>query len=476
MPTPASHPTFDVAAVRRRFPALKQSISGVPPVYLDNPGGTQVPQTVIDAMRDYLVTANSNHGGAFRTSQLTDKTVADARAAMADLLNAPSPDQIVFGQNMTSLTMSISRAIGQTLNKGDEIVLTRMDHDANIAPWLLSAGDRGLKVKWVDWDAESGRLRLDQMAKLIGRKTRLVACTYASNALGTINDVKQVTQMAHAAGAMAYLDAVHYSPHGPVDVQALDCDFLVCSAYKFFGPHVGVLYGKREHLESLPAYKVRPAPDSIPERWETGTKNHEGIAGTLAAIEYLDWIGEAFGKPFSNEVKGYGSGRRRRLKLAMHAIKGYEKALSTRLLDGLRRIKSVTVAGITDKELLDQRLPTIIFNVKGMTPAHVASELGKRGIYVWDGNYYALEVMERLGREAYGGMVRVGAVHYNTVREINHFLGALKEVAGNGLKVIEGGKSLSTAEKAASRKKTGTRRTRQPVKQARATGRRPDLS
>jgi selenocysteine lyase/cysteine desulfurase len=243
--------------------------------------------------------------------------------------------------------------------------------------------------------------------------------------------------------------------------------------YKFF---IGVLYGKRQHLESLPAYKVRPAPDAIPERWETGTKNHEGIAGTLAAIEYLDWIGEEFGKPYSNEVKGYGGGRRRRLKLAMHAIKDYEKTLSARLLDGLRGIKNVTVAGITDKSLLDYRLPTIIFTVKGMAPAHVASEMGKRGIYVWDGNYYALEVMERLGRESYGGMVRVGAAHYNNVREINRFLKALKEIASNGLKVIEGGKSQSTTDKSAPKKKTGTRRTRQPAKQARATGRRPDLS
>src|SRR5574341_282 len=429
MPTPASHPTFDVAAVRRRFPALKQSISGVPPVYLDNPGCTQVPQTVIDAMRDYLLTANSNHGGAFRTSQLTDKTVADARIAMADLLNAPSPDQIVFGQNMTTLTMSISRAIGQTLNKGDEIVLTRMDHDANIAPWLLSARDRGLKVKWVDWDAESGRLRLDQMAKLIGRKTRLVACTYASNALGTINDVRQVTQMAHTVGAMAYLDAVHYTPHGPVDVQALDCDFLVCSAYKFFGPHVGALYGKREHLERLPAYKVRPAPEESPERWETGTQNHEGLAGVVAAVDYLAWVGEQFGAPFSGQAKRL-KGRRRAVRTGMLAVKTYEQTLSRRLLEGLAALDRVTIAGITEMDALAERTPTVIFTIGGKSPREAAAALGKAGIYVWDGNYYALEVMNALGREGQGGMIRVGAVHYNTLKEIDRFLDEVGRLAG----------------------------------------------
>lgn len=465
---------FNVTTIRRRYPALGQKVNGGRPVYFDNPGGTQTPRSVIDAMRRYMIEANCNQHGCFHTSELTDQVINDTREAMADLLNAPSADEIVFGPNMTTLTFQMSRAIGITLSRGDQIILTRMDHDANIAPWLLIARDHSLKVRWVDFDPSTGLLDMAGLEKQITPRTKLIACGYASNALGTINDIKKITQIAHQAGAMIYVDAVQYAPHGPIDVQDLDCDFLVCSAYKFFGPHIGALYGKRQHLESLPAYKVRPAPDAIPERWEIGTKNHEGIAGTLAAVEYLDWIGEEFGKQVSHEVRGY-SGRRRRLKLAMHAIKDYEKTLSEHLLDGMGRIKNVTIAGITDKKMLDQRVPTFIFNVKGMSPAQVATEMGKRGIYVWDGNYYALEVMERLGREEHGGMVRVGAAHYNTMREVNLFVKALKEIAGNGLKVIEGGKGKA-AEKAAPKKKAGTRRKRQVIRQARGRSPKPDLS
>lgn len=420
--------TFDVNAIRGKFPALDQVVNGIRPVYLDNPGGTQVPAGVIDAMKDYLITANSNHMGAFLTSQLTDRTIHDARIAMADMLNAPGPETIVFGQNMTTLTMHFSRSIGTTLGSGDEIVLTHMDHDANISPWLLMARDHGLQVRWVDWNTETGRLKMDQMADAIGHKTKLVACGYASNALGTINDVAKVVEMAHAAGALAYIDAVHYAPHGPIDVQMLDCDFLVCSAYKFFGPHVGVLYGKQEHLESLPAYKVRPAPDTIPERWETGTQNHEGLAGVRAAVDYLAWVGGQFGEPFVEQVEGY-QGRRRQLKAAMLAAQNYERTLSQQLLEGLSGIDRVTLAGITDIEHLEERTPTVVFNIEGKTPLPVATELGKAGIYVWDGNYYALEVMQALGREEHGGMVRVGAAHYNTHTEIDRFLDEVRKVA-----------------------------------------------
>lgn len=425
MPT---NSTFDVTAVRRKFPALIQVVNGTRQIYLDNPGGTQVPASVIDAMKGYLITANSNHMGAFLTSQLTDKTIHDARIAMADMLNAPGPQTIVFGQNMTTLTMHFSRSIALTLGKGDEIVLTRMDHDANVSPWLLIARDHGLEVRWVDWNTETGRLNIDQMADVINRKTRLVACTYASNALGTINDVAKVVDLAHAAGALAYIDAVHYAPHGPIDVQALNCDFLVCSAYKFFGPHVGVLYAKQEHLESLPAYKVRPAPDAIPERWETGTQNHEGLAGVRAAVDYLAWVGEQFGGPFAAQAEGY-QGRRRQLKVAMLTTQSYERTLSQQLLQGLGGIDKVTLAGITDIGHLEARTPTVVFNIEGQTPLQVATELGKAGIYVWDGNYYALEVMQALGREEHGGMVRVGAAHYNTHAEIDHFLDEVERLA-----------------------------------------------
>ena len=424
---PITSKPFDINAVRRKFPALKQVIKGIKPVYLDNPGGTQVPSSVIEALRDYLITANSNHMGAFLTSRLTDQTIHDARVAMADLLNAPGPQNIVFGQNMTTLTMHFSRSIGLTLGKGDEIVLTHMDHDANVSPWLLMARDHSLTVRWVDWDTETGRLNMQQMADVIGPKTKLVACTYASNALGTINEVDKVVEMAHAAGAMAYIDAVHYAPHGPIDVQALDCDFLVCSAYKFFGPHVGVLYSKAEHLESLPAYKVCPAPDTIPERWETGTQNHEGLAGVRAAVDYLAWVGEQFGGAFAEQVEGYQE-RRRLLKTAMLATQSYERTLTRQMLEGLRGIDKVTLAGITDTEHLDERTPTVVFNIEGQSPLQVATTLGEAGIYVWDGNYYAVEVMQSLGREEHGGMVRVGAAHYNTHAEIDRFLDEVRKI------------------------------------------------
>jgi cysteine desulfurase family protein (TIGR01976 family) len=426
---PAQTAKFDVGAIRRKFPALKQNIDGKTPVYLDNPGGTQVPQMVIDAMRDYLVTANSNHMGAFLTSRLTDKTILDARIAMADLLNAPSERQIVFGQNMTTLTMHFSRSIGKTLKRGDEVILTRMDHDANVSPWLRMADDHGVKVKFVDWDPETGRLRIERLAKLLGPKTKLVACGYASNALGTINEVADIVKMAHDAGALAFVDAVHYAPHGPIDVQVLDCDFLACSAYKFFGPHVGVMYAKEHLLESLPAYKVRPAPDEIPERWETGTQNHEGLAGVIAAVDYLAWVGETQGGAYASQAKSY-KGRRKLLKQAMIATKTYEQNISQQLLDGLQAMDRVTIAGITEPSGLDSRTPTVVFNVEGKTPLQVATALGKQLIYVWDGNYYALEVMNALGLENSGGMVRVGAAHYNTPAEIDRFLDEVGKLAG----------------------------------------------
>lgn len=425
---PAASRILNLAQVRRNFPALRQTINGQRPIYLDNPGGTQVANGVLNAMRDYLIQANSNTHGMFHTSHETDRVIDEAREAMADFLNAPSANQIVFGANMSTLTFQMSRSIGTTLGKGSEIIVTRMDHDANVSPWLLLARDHNLKVQWADWNPATGRLDIDSLQKLISKKTKIVACSLASNALGTINDVKRITQIAHEAGAWVYVDAVQYAPHGPIDVQDLDCDFLACSAYKFFGPHIGILYGKREHLESLPAYKVRPASDEIPDRWETGTKNHEGIAGTKAAIEYFEWVGQTFGTPFVKDVKAY-KGRRRTLKQAMLAIKTYEQSLSKRILEGLGAMKNVNVAGITDVNSLSERVPTVIFNIKGKKPAQVATELGAKGIYVWDGNYYALEVMERLGLESGGGMVRVGAAHYNTRQEIDRFLREVEAIA-----------------------------------------------
>ncbi len=412
---------FDISAIRAQFPALQQQTEGRTPVYLDNPGGTQVPQAVIDAMTRYLVEANSNTHGPFRTSQLTDETIDGARTAMADMLNT-APGQIVFGPNMTTLTFSLSRAIGATLSAGDEVVVTKMDHDANISPWLLMARDAGATVRWVDFDPESGRLDMASMAAAITPKTRVVACVYASNALGTVNDVARVAEMAKAVGAYSYIDAVQYAPHGPVDVQALDCDFLACSAYKFFGPHAGILYGKADPLNSLPAYKVRPADDHAPDRWETGTKNHEGLAGITAAVDYLAWVGEQFGAAYDTDGL---DARRGAIRRGMKAIAAYEYDLSAHLIDGLEAIPNITVAGITERDALTDRVPTVICDVAGHDPAEVSRRLGEQGFYLWAGHYYAIAVMERLGRTG-PGMVRIGTVHYNTVEELDRLLEALE--------------------------------------------------
>lgn len=413
--------TFDVSAIRSQFPALQQQIDGRAPVYLDNPGGTQVPQAVIDAMTRYLIEANSNTHGPFHTSQLTDETIDGARAAMADMLNTV-PEQIVFGPNMTTLTFNLSRAIGATLSAGDEVVVTKMDHDANISPWLLMARDAGASVRWVDFDPESGRLDMDSMAAAITPKTKVVACVYASNALGTVNDVARVAEMAKAVGAYSFIDAVQYAPHGPVDVQALGCDFLACSAYKFFGPHAGILYGRADLLNSLPAYKVRPASDKAPDRWETGTKNHEGLAGITAAVDYLAWVGDQFGA--DHNADGL-NGRRGSIRRGMKAIAAYERMLSAHLIDGLQAIPNITVAGITEHDAITDRVPTAICDVAGHDPADVSRRLGEQGFYLWAGHYYAIAVMERLGRTG-PGMVRIGPVHYNTVEELDRLLAALE--------------------------------------------------
>jgi cysteine desulfurase family protein (TIGR01976 family) len=419
--------TLNLPEIRAQFPALFQTLGDRPVVFLDNPGGTQVPQGVIDAMTAYLAQHNANHGGAFATSQRSDAILDAAHAAMADMLNAPSADEIVFGANMTTLTLHISRSLGREIGPGDEIIVTHMDHDANISPWLLMAEDRGATVRWLDFDVEDYTLDMAQLRNLLNERTKIVAVGYASNATGTINDVATITRWAHEAGALAFVDAVQYAPNGPIDVQALGCDFLVCSAYKFYGPHVGILYGRREHLERLTAYKVRPAPGEPPGKFETGTLNHEGIAGTLAAVEYLADLGERYGAPYAADFPDF-EGRRLRLKTGLAAIQDYDQRLSAALLDQLERLPGVHVHGITDRARLAERVPTVSFTWEGRHPREIARALGERGIFVWDGNYYALAVTQRLGVEAHGGMVRVGAVHYNTVAEIEQLGRVLQEL------------------------------------------------
>lgn len=414
--------SFDVERVREQFPALQ---SGA--VFFDNPGGTQVARRVVERMSDYLLRTNANHGGAFQTSRESDAVLDAAHAAMADLLGAASPNEIVFGQNMTTLTFTISRALGRMLAPGDEIVITRLDHDANISPWRLLADDRGAVIKWVDFRPEDCTLDMADFEAQISDRTKIVACGYASNAVGTINDVAAVTQMAHAAGALVYVDAVQYAPHGPIDVRALDCDFLVCSAYKFFGPHAGILYGKYDLLDSLRAYKVRPADDRPPGKFETGTQNHEGQAGTLGAVEYFEWLASIVeGGSRKSEVGG--GGRRAALVRAMAALAEYERGLGAHLIEGLQTIRGLKIWGITDPARLGQRVPTVSFTLAGWHPRALAERLGAEGIYVWDGNYYAVSVTERLGLEQQGGMVRVGLAHYNTRAEVERLVEVLGEV------------------------------------------------
>lgn len=423
-------PCADLTPLREAFPALKATDSnGRPYVYFDGPGGTQVPQVVIDAMADYFCSSNANAGGRYVVSRRNDAMIAAARGTMADFLNAPSADEIVFGPNMTSLTFHLSRSIADILQPGDEIVVTRLDHDANISPWL-ALQSRGVAVKWADFNPADCRLDLEHLATLISARTKLVAVGYASNAVGTINPITEIVAMAHAVGAWAWVDAVQYAPHGVIDVQDLGCDFLVCSAYKFFGPHVGILWGRREHLERLAAYKVRPASSETPFKFEPGTPNHEGIAGTAAAVDYLARVGCTFGAPPA--VPSDCSERRRNLIAAMSVIKRYESNLFRVMLERVLAIPNLTVYGITDPDALDQRCPTLAFTIAGKTPPDIAAALGEQGIFVWDGNYYALAVTEHLGLEASGGMVRAGLTHYNTESEIDRFVSALEEVCNKG--------------------------------------------
>ena len=415
---------LDLSTIRSQFPALARDA-----IFLDNPAGTQVARTVLDRMNDYLVKHNANHEGAFATSRESDALVDATRAAAADFLNAESPAEIVFGPNMTSLTFNLSRSLVRTFSPGDEVVVTRLDHDANITPWVMAAEDRGCKLTWVDFHPEDGTLDMEQMQAAIARKPRLVAVGYASNALGTVNPVAKITQMAHEAGSLVYIDAVQYAPHGPIDVQKIGCDFLVCSSYKFFGPHMGVLYGRYNVLDKLTAYRVRPAPNDPPGKFETGTGNFEGMCGVLGALEYIEWVGETFGAEHAERYADEFTGRRLRYKLGTSAIRAYEFELSRALLDILAETPGVTVYGITDTKRLEERVPTCAFTLKGKSPRQVAEELDEANIFVWDGNYYALAVTERLGLEDSGGMVRVGPVHYNTLEEINKFGEVLRKIA-----------------------------------------------
>jgi len=409
---------LDLDAIRNQFPSLADTDSGVRRIYFDNPAGTQVPQAVVDRMSDCLLRGNANIGGYFPTSGLAAEFVDGARQAMADFLNADSPDEIIFGQNMTSLTLHVSRSIGQQLSPGDEIILSRMDHDANIEPWVLLARDRDLEIRWLPFNTETFEFELDKLDGLLSKRTRLVCVAGASNLTGTINDIRTICRKVRDAGAWSYIDAVQFAPHVLSDVQDIACDFLVCSAYKFFGPHQGILWGRREVLEQLDPYKVRPAPEELPWCFEPGTQSHEGLAGTGAAVDYFAGIGKTF--------LGTGT-RRQRLVAAFEHLFDYEKSLAARLIAGLNDIPGITVQGITAPESLDRRVPTVSFTHAGQTPDAIAEALGKRNIFVWSGHNYGVEPAKALGLLQSGGVVRIGAVHYNTIGEIDETLNALED-------------------------------------------------
>src|SRR5229473_2013950 len=423
MSTPVMHGTqkkaFDIAWAREQFPSLKLQVNGQTAAFLDGPAGTQVPKQVIDAVQNYFVSANANTYGAFLTSRRTDEMIRSARAAMADFFNCDS-SEVVFGQNMTTITFALARAIGRELKAGDEIVVTTLDHDANVAPWR-ALEEKGVVIRQVDIRESDCTLDMDDFKRKISTKTKLVAVGYASNMVGTINPVAEITKLAHDAGAMMFIDAVHYAPHGAIDVRALDCDFLACSPYKFFGPHMGTLYGKREHLEKFKPYKVRPATNTSPECWETGTQVQELIAGIGAAVDYIAELGR--------KCDATARTRREALAAAYATTVPYERELLTRLMDGLEKVPGIRIFGITDRARFGERCATVSFRVGEHNPTEVATFLGNRGIFTWDGNFYALNLSERLGVEQRGGVLRVGLVHYNTADEVERLLAALREFA-----------------------------------------------
>ena len=413
---------LDLEWVRKQFPSLRQTVNGQPAVFFDAPGGTQVPQRVIDAISEYLSKWNANLGGAFLTSQRSELIVEQAHQAMAEFFNC-TPDEVVFGANTTTLTFALSRAIGRDLKSGDELLVTCLDHDANVSPWVCLE-DRGAKVRTADIKPADCTLDMFDLQAKIRRSTRLVAVGWAANAVGTINDVTEAIRLAHDVGAMTFIDAVHYAPHGLIDVKAIDTDFLACSSYKFFGPHQGILYGKREQLLRLRPYKLRVCSEKLPDRWETGTQNHECMAGVTAAIDYIAEVG----RHHSSDVHT----RREAIVAAYEVFRQHERELAEQLINGLLAIPGLTFYGITDPAKFDRRTPTVAIRMEGYTPRELATKLGERGIFTWDGNYYAINLAERLGVQQSGGTLRVGLAHYNTAEEVERLLAELHKLAEKG--------------------------------------------
>lgn len=392
---------FAIERVRAEFPALAIADAGVPRVYLDNPAGTQVPRSVAQASSRCLLETNANLGGFFRTSLAAEEVAVGAHRAMARLLGANSEREVVIGPSMTSLTFEFSRSLGRLFNAGDEIVVTRMDHEGNVSPWLALAEDRGLVVRWVPFDAHTWRIEPDALDAALSSKTRLVALNYASNLTGSINDVRPLVERVHAAGALAYVDAVQFAPHGKIDVQALGCDFLTCSSYKFYGPHLGIVWGRESLLSDLYAYKVRPQTTELPYKFETGTPQIEQLAALSACVEYMQ---------------------------ALPPYEQYEGALAAHLIEGLRRIAGVRIIGISDSAQYERRVPTVSFVHEKRASGQIARALARRNIFVWSGHNFALETVRQLGIDETQGVVRIGIAHYNTVAEIDLALDAVAAV------------------------------------------------
>ena len=408
---------FPIDCVRREFPALSQSRNGRPRIFMDNPAGTQLPRRVIDAVSNALVEAASNYGGFFANSRNAEAIYARAHDAMADFVNAHSSNEIVVAQSMTSLTLHMSRSLGRIFAPGDEIIVTRMDHEGDVSPWLLLAEDRDLIVKWLPFNLDTWKIEPEDLQALLGPRTRLLALNYASNLTGSINDVADLVALARSAGAMTYVDAVQLAPHQCIDVQALGCDFLVCSSYKFFGPHLGVLWGHRQLLDELTAYKMRCASDASPEKWETGTPQTELLAGLAACVDYYDWLG--------GQVSDRGT-RRGRIEGAYGAATDYEARLVTRLIDGIKAIPGTTIHGITNPDRVGERVPTVSMTHDRVLPLQVAERLARDEICVWSGHNYAFEVVKQLGIDEETGVVRIGLAHYNTEEEVDKTLSALE--------------------------------------------------
>lgn len=411
--------SFPIEQVRAAFPALALQDEQRARIYLDNPAGTQVPQSVADAVAHCLINSNANLGGHFPTSRAAAEVVHEAHRAMADFLGAGSADEIVIGANMTSLTFHLARSICHGFQPGDEILLTRMDHEGNVAPWLTIAEDLGLVVKWLPFDTDSWQVEPETLAANLSARTRLIALNYASNLTGSINDVKTLTAMAKAAGALVFIDAVQMAPHRAIDVQDIGCDFLACSAYKFFGPHIGIVWGRPEVLRGLAAYKCRCVGDELMGKFETGTPQIELLAGLTASVDYFAWLG--------NQTGSNGN-RRENILAAFEAAHGYERPLALQLIDGLQALPDITIHGITNPNRVDQRVPTVSFTYNGYKPSLVSKALSDDNIFIWDGHNYALEVVRQLGIPEDEGIVRIGIAHYNTAAEVERTLESLAKI------------------------------------------------